>query len=160
MPEDIKVPLILETLFLSTAYAKIDVFKGKITLRVEDDKITFKSVKPTSSLIKRVYVLGLRERIDLDLEARLMGETLILNRSLDPDFGDFIKLNDLNEPLKLKRNQVEDLGPTIEEGEVIDNLMIDIIEARNDDGNIERINVYPSFYDYDRKIHIECAYNL
>ncbi|GJQ97399.1 hypothetical protein Tco_0008538 [Tanacetum coccineum] len=39
MPEDIKVPLILERLFLSTAHAKIDVFKRKITLRVEDDKL-------------------------------------------------------------------------------------------------------------------------
>ncbi|GKB75860.1 DNA/RNA polymerases superfamily protein, partial [Tanacetum coccineum] len=86
MPEDIKVPLILERPFLSTTHAKIDVFKRKITLRVGDDKITFKSVKPASSLIKRVYVLGLRERMDLDLEARLMGEALILNRSLDPEF--------------------------------------------------------------------------
>nr|GEU36219.1 hypothetical protein [Tanacetum cinerariifolium] len=34
MPEDIKVPLILERPFLSTAHAKIDVFKRKITLRV------------------------------------------------------------------------------------------------------------------------------
>ncbi|GKE30126.1 hypothetical protein Tco_1445510 [Tanacetum coccineum] len=34
MPEDVKVPLILGRPFLSTAYAKIDVFKRKITLRV------------------------------------------------------------------------------------------------------------------------------
>ncbi|GJS65644.1 hypothetical protein Tco_0680208 [Tanacetum coccineum] len=34
MPEDIKVPLILKRPFLSTACAKIDVFKRKITLRV------------------------------------------------------------------------------------------------------------------------------
>ncbi|GJR01041.1 DNA-directed DNA polymerase [Tanacetum coccineum] len=34
MPEDVKVPLILERPFLSTAHAKIDVFKRKITLRV------------------------------------------------------------------------------------------------------------------------------
>ncbi|GJU95095.1 putative reverse transcriptase domain-containing protein [Tanacetum coccineum] len=33
MPEDIKVPLILERLFLSIARAKIDVYKRKITLR-------------------------------------------------------------------------------------------------------------------------------
>nr|GEY20968.1 hypothetical protein [Tanacetum cinerariifolium] len=45
----------------------------------------------------------------LDLEARLVGEALILNRSLDPEFGDFIKLNNLNEPLELRRNQVSDL---------------------------------------------------
>ncbi|GJY99995.1 hypothetical protein Tco_0517425 [Tanacetum coccineum] len=76
MPEDIKVPLILGRPFLSTARAKIDVYKRKITLRVGEEKIIFKSVKPASSIIKRVYMLSLRERMELDLEARLMGETL------------------------------------------------------------------------------------
>ncbi|GKB75058.1 gag-pol polyprotein, partial [Tanacetum coccineum] len=57
MPEDIKVPLILGRPFLSTARFKIYVFKRKITLRVGEEKITFKSVKPTSSLIKRVYMI-------------------------------------------------------------------------------------------------------
>ncbi|GJX47644.1 DNA-directed DNA polymerase [Tanacetum coccineum] len=117
MHEDVKVPLILERTFLSTAHAKIDVFKRKITLRVRDEKIIFKSMKPTSSLIKKVYMLGLRERIELDLEARLMGETLVLNRSLDPLYGDYIELNDLNVSLELRRDQVDDFMPTIEEGE-------------------------------------------
>ncbi|GJR03541.1 putative reverse transcriptase domain-containing protein [Tanacetum coccineum] len=96
MPEDVKVPLILRRSFLSTAHAKIDEFKRKITLRVGDKKIIFKYVKPSSSLIKCVYMLSLRERMELDLEAMLMGETLILNRSLDPLYGYYIKLNDLN----------------------------------------------------------------
>nr|GEW58138.1 hypothetical protein [Tanacetum cinerariifolium] len=131
MPQDVKVPLILERPFLSTAQAKINVFKIKITLRVRDEKIIFKSMKPTSSLIKRVYMLGLRERMELDLKARLMGETLVLKRSLDHLYRDYIKLNDLNVPLELKRYQVDDLMPTIEEGEVIDEHMIDIIKTRN-----------------------------
>ncbi|GJZ23014.1 DNA-directed DNA polymerase [Tanacetum coccineum] len=87
MPEDVKVPLIFERQFLSTAHAKIDVFKRKITLRVGDEKIIFKSMKPASSLIKRVYMLSLRERMELDLEDR--------------------------------RDQVDDLIPTIEEGELV-----------------------------------------
>ncbi|GJT58666.1 gag-pol polyprotein [Tanacetum coccineum] len=115
MREDVKVPLILGRPFLSTAHAKIDVFKRKITLRVGDEKIIFKSVKLASSLIKRVYMLGLRERKELDLEARLMGETLVLNRSLDPLYRAYIELNDLNVPLELRRNQVNNLMPTIEE---------------------------------------------
>ncbi|GJU79465.1 hypothetical protein Tco_1281830 [Tanacetum coccineum] len=116
---------------LSTAHAKIDVFKRKITLRVGDEKIIFKSMKPASSLIKKVYMLGLRECMELDLEARLMGETLVLNRSLDPLYGDYIELNDLNVPLELRRDQVDDLIPTIEEGEVIDEPVIEIIKTRN-----------------------------
>ncbi|GKD36697.1 putative reverse transcriptase domain-containing protein [Tanacetum coccineum] len=139
MPEDIKVPLILGGPFLSTARAKIDVYKRKITLKVREERIVFTSVKPASSLIKRVYMLSLRERIELDLEARLMGETLVLNRSLDPFLEDYIELNDLNEPFELRRNQGDDLMPTIEEGEVIEEF-----RTRNDELNVE-INDYLRF---------------
>ncbi|GJV79954.1 putative reverse transcriptase domain-containing protein [Tanacetum coccineum] len=154
MPGDIKVPLILEKPFLSTAHAKIDVYKRKITLRVGKERIVFTSVKPASSLIKRVYMLSLRERMELDLEARLMGETLVLNRSLDPFFEDYIELNDLNEPFELRRNQGDDLIPTIKEGEVIEEF-----RTRDDELDVV-IDDYPSYCDYDKKIHIDCAYNL
>ncbi|GJX98238.1 retrovirus-related pol polyprotein from transposon TNT 1-94 [Tanacetum coccineum] len=117
MPKYVKVPLILRRPFLSIAHAKIDVFKRKITLRVGDEKIIFKSIKPASSLIKRVYMLSLRGRMELDLEARLIGETLVLNRSTDPLYGDYIELNDLNVPVELRRDQVNDLIPSIEGGE-------------------------------------------
>nr|GEU57020.1 hypothetical protein [Tanacetum cinerariifolium] len=96
MPEDVKVPLILKRPFLSTDHAKIDVFKRKITLRVGDEKIIFKGMKPASSLINRVYI------------------------SLDPLYGDYIELNALNVPLELRRNQVDDLIPTTEEVENMD----------------------------------------
>ncbi|GJV74652.1 homeodomain-like protein [Tanacetum coccineum] len=154
MPEDIKVPLILGRPFLSTARAKFDVYKRKITLRVREEKIIFKSVKRASSLIKKVYMLSLRERIKLDLEARLMRETLVLNRSLDPFLEDYIDLNDLNEPFKLRRNQGDDLMPTIKEGKVIEEF-----RTRDEDLDIE-IDDYPSYYDDDKKIHIDCSYNL
>ncbi|GJZ73528.1 putative reverse transcriptase domain-containing protein [Tanacetum coccineum] len=123
MPEDIKVPLILGRPFLSITCAKIDVFKRKITLRVGEEKIIFKSVKPAS----------------------------MLNRSLDPFFKDYIELNDLNVPLELRRDQVDDLMPTIKEGEVVEEF-----RARNDAKNFG----YPSDYDYDKKICMDCAYNL
>ncbi|GJU34677.1 putative reverse transcriptase domain-containing protein [Tanacetum coccineum] len=154
MPEDIRVPLILGRPFLSTARAKIDVYKRKITLRVGEEKIIFKSVKPASSIIKRVYMLSLRERMELDLEARLMGETLVINRSLDPFLEDYIELNDLNEPFELRRNQGDDLMPTIKEGEVIEEFRI-----RNEDLDTG-IDDYPSYCDDDKKIHIDCAHNL
>ncbi|GJT70109.1 hypothetical protein Tco_1029395 [Tanacetum coccineum] len=140
--------------FLSTARAKIDVYKRKINLRVGEERIVFTSVKPASSLIKRVYMLSLRERVELDLEARLIGETLMLNRSLDPFFEDYTELNDLNKPFELRRNQGDDLMPTIEEGEVIE-------EFRTwDDELDDGIDDYPSYCDYDKKIHIDCAHNL
>ncbi|GKB96469.1 putative reverse transcriptase domain-containing protein [Tanacetum coccineum] len=144
MPEDIKVPLILGRLFLSTACAKIDVYKRKITLRVGEENIIFKSVRFASSLIKRVYMLSLRERMELDLEARLMGETLVLNRSLDPFLEDYIKLNDLNKPFELRRIQ----------GEVIEEF-----RTRDEDLDIG-IDDYPSYCNNNKKIHIDCAHNL
>ncbi|GKC01081.1 DNA-directed DNA polymerase [Tanacetum coccineum] len=128
MPEDIKVPLILRRPFLSTARAKIDVYKRKITLRIGEERIVFTSVKPA--------------------------KTLVLNRSLDPFFEDYIELNDLNEPFELRRNQGDDLMPTIKEGEVIEEF-----RTRDDELDI-RIDDYPSYCDYDKKIHIDCAHNL
>ncbi|GKA46378.1 hypothetical protein Tco_0739261 [Tanacetum coccineum] len=99
-------------------------------------------------------MLSLKERMELDLEAGLMGETLVINRSLDPFFEDYIELNDLNEPFELRRNKDDDLMPTIEEGEVIEEF-----RTRDDELDTE-INDYPSYCDYDKKIHIDCAYNL
>ncbi|GJZ29418.1 reverse transcriptase domain-containing protein [Tanacetum coccineum] len=160
MPEDVKVPLILRRPFLSTAHAKIDVFKRKIILKVGYEKIIFKSVKPASSLIKRVNMLSFRERMELDLEARLMGENLILNKSLDPLYGDYIELNDLNVPLELRRDQVNDLMPTIEEREVVDKHVIKEVKTRNDDKMVSKIFGYPSGYKEDEKIRIDYAYNL
>ncbi|GJS38141.1 putative reverse transcriptase domain-containing protein [Tanacetum coccineum] len=154
IPEDIKVPLILGRPFLSTARSKIYVYKRKITLRVEEEKIIFKSVKPASNLIMRVYMLCLRERMELDLEARLMGETLVLNRSLDLFLEDYIKLNDLIEPIKIRRNQRDDLMPTIEEGEVIE-------EFRLRDKYLDTgIDDYPSYCDDDKKIYIDFLENI
>ncbi|GJT67878.1 hypothetical protein Tco_1019358 [Tanacetum coccineum] len=54
--EDDNVPLILGRPFLSTAHAKIDVFKRKFILRVGEEKLVFKSVKPATSIIRRVYM--------------------------------------------------------------------------------------------------------
>ncbi|GJS06532.1 retrotransposon protein, putative, ty1-copia subclass [Tanacetum coccineum] len=102
MPEDIKVPLILGRPFLSTARAKIDVYKKKITLRI-----------------------------------------------IRPFFEDYIELNDLNEPFELRRNQGDDLMPTIEEGEVIEKF-----RTRDDELDIG-IDDYPSYCDYDKNIHID-----
>ncbi|GKA69391.1 hypothetical protein Tco_0775455 [Tanacetum coccineum] len=110
--------LTFELLDRTMKYPKRIAENVLITLRIGEERIIFKSVKPASSLIKKVYMLSLRERMELDLEARLMGETLVINRSLDPLNEDYVELNDLNEPFKLRRNQGDDLTATIKEGEV------------------------------------------
>ncbi|GJS37555.1 hypothetical protein Tco_0535937 [Tanacetum coccineum] len=100
-------------------------------------------------------MLSLRERMELDLEARIIGKTLVLSRSLDPLYGDYIELNDLNVLLELIRNQVDDLEPTVEEGKVVDKLMIEEVNTINDDKLVSKFFRYPSHYDEDEKILVE-----
>ncbi|GJZ27956.1 hypothetical protein Tco_0572603, partial [Tanacetum coccineum] len=57
--------------------------------------------------------------------------------------------------LEARRYQVEDLEPTIEEGEVIYEPIKGIVKTRNDVDEITNgIKDYPSFCDHDRKIHV------
>ncbi|GJZ35827.1 ribonuclease H-like domain-containing protein [Tanacetum coccineum] len=97
IPEDDDVPLILGRPFLSTAHSKIDVFKRKITLRVGEEKLVFKSIKPATSIIKRVFVIK-----SLDSETKLIGEG---DEPFDLTYGNYIELNDLDTPLQPKTNQ-------------------------------------------------------
>ncbi|GJT98408.1 hypothetical protein Tco_1093926 [Tanacetum coccineum] len=113
IPEDDDVPLILGRLFLSTAHAKIDVFKRKITLRVGEEKIAFKSIKPATSIIRRVYML----KTNLDSKTELIGEDV--NKSFNPYYGDYIKLNDLDVPSKPRMNQDDNFKPTIDENVIV-----------------------------------------
>ncbi|GJS14145.1 putative reverse transcriptase domain-containing protein [Tanacetum coccineum] len=122
---------------------------------LEDVKVPLILGRPFLSTT-HVKIDVFKKRMELDLEVRLIGDTLVLNRSLDPLYGDYIELNDLNVPLELRRDQVDDLMPTIKEGKVIDDPMIDIIKTRNN----ESFDEYLNFCDFDWKIHIDCAYNL
>ncbi|GJV01540.1 putative reverse transcriptase domain-containing protein [Tanacetum coccineum] len=88
--EDNDVPLILGRPFLSTAHAKIDVFK-KITLRVGEEKLVLKTIKPATSIIRRVYML--KEGMNLDSETELIGEAI--NESFDLHYG-FLIIDDMD----------------------------------------------------------------
>ncbi|GJY17016.1 putative reverse transcriptase domain-containing protein [Tanacetum coccineum] len=97
-----------------------EVAHTKLTIELVDMTVKYpKGIAENILVGIGKFTSPLRERMELDLEARLIGETLVLNRSLDPFLEDYIKLNDLNEPFKLRRNQGDDLIPTIKEGEVI-----------------------------------------
>ncbi|GJV78365.1 homeodomain-like protein [Tanacetum coccineum] len=62
---------------------------------------------------ERLSELMDREKSATNLKKLLMEKPKI--GSLDPVYGDYIEVNDLNGPLELRRDQVEDLGPTIED---------------------------------------------
>ncbi|GJY42850.1 putative reverse transcriptase domain-containing protein [Tanacetum coccineum] len=105
IPEDDDVPLFLGRPLLSTAHSKIDVYKRKTTLRVGEEKLVFKSIKPATSIIRRVFMLK-----SLDSKIKLVGED---NESFDTLYGNYIKLKDLDIPLEPKINQDVDFEPTI-----------------------------------------------
>ncbi|GJV97960.1 hypothetical protein Tco_1549537 [Tanacetum coccineum] len=110
-----------------------------------------RTVKYPKGIAENVLVVL---HITSHLEARLMGETLMLNRSLDPLNEDYIELNDLNEPLEFRRNQGGDLIPAIKEGKIIEEF-----RTRDDELDIG-IDDYPRYCDCDKKIRIDCAHNL
>ncbi|GJU98817.1 putative reverse transcriptase domain-containing protein [Tanacetum coccineum] len=104
IPEDDDIPLILGRPFLSTGHSKIDGYKRKITLRVGEEKLVFKSIKPATSLIRRVFMLK-----DLDSKTKLIRED---NGSFDPLYGNYIELNDLDTPLEPEMIQDVNFEPT------------------------------------------------
>ncbi|GJW55187.1 zinc finger, CCHC-type, retrotransposon gag domain protein [Tanacetum coccineum] len=108
--EDDDVLLILGRPFLSTAHAKIDVFKRKFTLRVGEEKLVFKSIKPATSKIRRIYVL--KEGTNLDSKTEFIGEAI--NESFDRHYGNYIKLNDLDMPREPRMDQGENFEPTLD----------------------------------------------
>ncbi|GJV95655.1 DUF4219 domain-containing protein [Tanacetum coccineum] len=110
IPEDDDVPLILRRPFLSTPHAKIDVFKRKFTLRIGEEKFVFKSIKPATSIIRRVYVL--KEGMDLDSNTEFIGEAI--NESFNPHYGNYIKLYDLDMRLELRMDQDNNFEPTLD----------------------------------------------
>ncbi|GKD25302.1 hypothetical protein Tco_1231516 [Tanacetum coccineum] len=111
-----------------------DLAHTKLAVELAD-----KSMKYPKGIVENVLV-GLRKNGNLILKTRLIGETLVLNRSLDPFFEDYIELNDLNVPLELRRDQVDDLMPTIKECEVVEEF-----RARNNAIMDSKIFGYPNF---------------
>ncbi|GJR94251.1 putative reverse transcriptase domain-containing protein [Tanacetum coccineum] len=104
IPKHNDVPLILGRPFLYTAHSKIDVYKRKFTLGGEEEKLVFKSIKPATSIIRRVFMLK-----DLDSKTKLIGEN---NESFNPLYDNYIELNDLDTPLEPKTNQGVNFEPT------------------------------------------------
>ncbi|GJU48978.1 putative reverse transcriptase domain-containing protein [Tanacetum coccineum] len=179
MPEDIKVPLILGRPFLSTAHAMIDVFKRKITLRVEEEIIFSKVL----NLLKESYGPQFSEayyeashinnsipRKEKD-PGRASVSVMPLSTYLNLGLGELahtkltVELVDRtvkypkgiaeNVLVVLERDQVDDLMPTIEECEVFKKF-----RARNDARIASKVFGYPSDCDHDKKIRMDYAYNL
>ncbi|GJU74704.1 reverse transcriptase domain-containing protein [Tanacetum coccineum] len=104
IPEDFKTRLILGRPFLSTAHAIINVFKAKITLSVGNDKIFFKSNKPTSNIIKRVYALSLIKKLRHDQLVDL-GPTIKEGEVIDTPIKEMVKTRNNDDMIT---NEIED----------------------------------------------------
>ncbi|GJS15870.1 hypothetical protein Tco_0410342 [Tanacetum coccineum] len=71
--------------------------KGRLPVRVREEKLVFKSVKRVTSIIKRVFVIK-----SLDLKINFIEEC---GESFDPIYGCYIELNDLDIPLETKMDR-------------------------------------------------------
>ncbi|GJR64538.1 hypothetical protein Tco_0010603 [Tanacetum coccineum] len=100
----------------------LDAYSIRNTLR--NDALPRKEKDPGSFTLPCYIINVCFEKSLADLGAS--------NKSFDPLYGDYIELNDLNEPLELKRNRVDDLGPTVEEDEVVNEPVMDIVKTRCD----------------------------
>ncbi|GKD08798.1 putative reverse transcriptase domain-containing protein [Tanacetum coccineum] len=127
----------------------------KLTVELEDRTVKYPKGIAENVLVERI-ILRVGEESALDIARAKIDvyKRKITLRIIRPFFEDYIELNDLNEPFELRRNQGDDLMPTIEEGEVIKEF-----RTRDDELDIG-IDDYPSYCDYDKKIHIDCAHNL
>ncbi|GKC81085.1 hypothetical protein Tco_1136802 [Tanacetum coccineum] len=126
MPEDVKVPLILKRPFLSTARAKIDVFKRKITLRLRRDQVddlmptikegeVIKEVKARNDRIMVSKFFGYpsvydqSEKIRIDYKIKFRGRNELGDWDNVPIFiGKFYVLTNFT--------VVEDMDPYLDEG--------------------------------------------
>ncbi|GJZ70636.1 hypothetical protein Tco_0634487 [Tanacetum coccineum] len=113
-------------LFKNEASISVMPLSTYLNLGLGELALTRLTVELADKTVK--YPKGIAENVLVGIEARLMGETLVLNRSLDPFLEDYIELNDLNQPFELRINQGDDLIPTMEEGEVIEEF-----RTRNED---------------------------
>ncbi|GKF24016.1 hypothetical protein Tco_0076338 [Tanacetum coccineum] len=78
-----------------------------------------------------------------------MGDELRKNKSQDPNFKDLIELNDPNEPIKHRGSQIKVFVPTIDEGEGMDEPIIEDIETKFDNiGDNEDKCKYSGFYNF------------
>ncbi|GKD31123.1 hypothetical protein Tco_1241901 [Tanacetum coccineum] len=98
--------------YRATALEQYTNVQGK----TNDD--SFSTMIPFPSRVKVYYVI--MERRDHIPQFLSITLKLHISESLDPLNGDYIELNDLNEPFELRINQGNDLIPTIEEGDVIE----------------------------------------
>ncbi|GKA26647.1 hypothetical protein Tco_0712756 [Tanacetum coccineum] len=130
-------------------------FMSESAKRHEENSNLIKEIRATTDAAIRNQGASIKTlEIQIGQISKAYGRDLVLNRSLDPFLEDYIELNDLNEPYELRRNQGDDLMRTIDEGEVIK-------EFRTRDEDLDAgIDDYPSYCDSDKKIHIDCAYNL
>nr|GEU30377.1 hypothetical protein [Tanacetum cinerariifolium] len=146
---------IVELFFVGSEYQLADLFtKALPKERFNYSQANCEDENPARAKVKQV--IG-RRSYALSWKP-CQGDSLNLpdHRSFEPLYGDYIELSDLNKPLELRRNRVDDLEPTIKEGEVVSEPLIDIVKARRD--FIGGLDDNPSNCDF--KIRINCNYNL
>ncbi|GJY68685.1 reverse transcriptase domain-containing protein [Tanacetum coccineum] len=93
--EDNKVPIILGRPMLATTHAKIDVFRGKISLEVGKEQVIFNANKGATPItVSPVCVIKNFDVID-DIDGPDDLEEFLMNYNLNGDLGNFLQDNNL-----------------------------------------------------------------
>ncbi|GJZ59230.1 putative reverse transcriptase domain-containing protein [Tanacetum coccineum] len=124
-------PKIMHDEFDMSMMGELNFFLG-LQIKQLEDGIFFNQSKYIKEMLKKFGLEDFKPiKTPMSSKTKLIwdedGESVDDIKSLDPLFGDYIELNDLNVPLELKRDQVDDLMQTIEEGEVVEEF-----RAKND----------------------------
>ncbi|GJV98613.1 homeodomain-like protein [Tanacetum coccineum] len=172
--EDNKVLIILGRPMLATAYARIKVFGGKISLEVGKEQVIFNANEgATPIVVSHVYVIKKFDVID-DIDGLDDLEEFIMNDNLNRDLGNFLQDNNLflnyetNSPLTDKSSREiwsptkgfqdsdNDFGSRIDKLVLIDDLW----------GNLDpralnnKQHLKPEFHNIGNKVNRYNPYNL
>ncbi|GJT22491.1 zinc finger, C2H2 [Tanacetum coccineum] len=93
--EDDKVLIILGRPMLATAQARIDVFRGKISLEVGTEQVIFNANKGATPLTVAPVCVVKDYDVTDDLGGREDLEELLMNDDINQDLGDFLQDNNL-----------------------------------------------------------------
>ncbi|GJW15437.1 hypothetical protein Tco_0019570 [Tanacetum coccineum] len=149
-----------QVLLMSQLYCSVQGYwllpMGTVTIlnlpMIYSHSCCFKHLAEMRELLDAVVTPDFGKKSDETEEVKsLRRKKLLMYNDPTPFLEYYIELNDLNEPFELRRNQGDDLIPTIKEGKVIE-------EFRTKDEDLDiGIDDYPSYCYSDKKIHIDGA---
>ncbi|KAK1429674.1 hypothetical protein QVD17_11888 [Tagetes erecta] len=154
MDEDKNVPLILGRPFLATSRALVDVFEGKLTLRVDEEEVVFsieKSMKHTQNNDDTLYFIdSIDYHVDHYLQ-EMLGHDSLDTQLLEGEELDFEQANQICDELARLLAQEQPPSPKVCE-------VFEVMEKKEEPKAKPSIEEPPSLELKELPDHLEYAY--